>query len=121
MLTRAAKSAVRKSWKDRILKPWAGTLSRLDTLKFLCYIDLCPAIIPIIQYQATDSRWLAFSPVAFRPALNDLKRGMPLAVFGLTMAMEDVRLYIYSFQAKCTRKPDEPKWDKIQSTHILHK
>ena len=93
LLTRAAKSAARNSGKDRILKPWAEALfTRLDTLKFLCYIgeDSFPAIIPIIQCQASDSRRLVFSPLAFRPELKNLKRGMPLAAFGLTMAMEDV-------------------------------
>jgi hypothetical protein len=93
LLTRAAKSTARNSGKDRILKPWAEALfTRLDTLKFLSYIgeDSFPAIIPIIQCQASDSRRLVFSPLAFRPELKNLKRGMPLAVFGLTMAMEDV-------------------------------
>jgi len=93
LLTQAAKSAARVSGKDRILKPWAEALfTRLDTLKFLSYIgeDSFPAIIPIIQCQASDSRRLVFSPLAFRPELKNLKRGMPLAVFGLTMAMEDV-------------------------------
>ena len=93
LLTRAAKSAARNSGKDRILKTWAEDLfTKLDTLKFLCYIgeDSFPAIIPIIQCQASDSRRLVFSPLAFRPELKNLKRGMPLAVFGLTMAMEDV-------------------------------
>jgi hypothetical protein len=95
-----------------------------------------PAIIPIIQHQATDIRWLSFSPVAFRPELNNLKRGISLAVFGLSLAVEDVLvsgirwlsivhnflfgLHVHSFQASGTRNPDEPECGKIQSTRIFH-
>jgi hypothetical protein len=93
LLTKAAKSVTRTSGEERILKPWAeGLFSRLDTLKFLCYIaeDSFPVIVPIIQCQAADSRRLVFSPLAFGSELKNLEMGMPLAVFGLTMAMEDV-------------------------------
>jgi hypothetical protein len=93
LLTRAARSAARENGEEPILKPWAEALfRRLDTLKFLCYIaeDSFPAIIPIIQCQPADSRRLVFSPLAFGSELKKLEQGMPIAVFGLTMAMEDV-------------------------------
>jgi len=93
LLTKAAKAAVRTgNWK-RILKPWAQALfDRLDSLKFLSYVDSdgFPVIIPLIQCQAADSTRLAFSPLAYRNELESLEKGMPAAVFGLTMDMEDV-------------------------------
>lgn len=93
LLTRVAKSAARQGGKEPILKPWAEDLfNKLDSLKFLCYIgdDGFPMLIPILQCQAADSRRLVFSPQAFGSDLKSLKPGMPLAVLGLTMAMEDV-------------------------------
>jgi hypothetical protein len=93
LLTMAAKSAAGTNNGDRILKPWAeGLFNRLDTVKFLSYVgdDGFPVIIPLIQCQAADSRRLAFSPLAFGAELKNLKRGMEVAVFGLTLDMEDV-------------------------------
>jgi len=94
ILTKAAKSAVRQeSRTERILKPWAeGLFNRLDAIKFLSYVgdDGFPAIIPLIQCQAADSTRLAFSPLAYHEELSALRQGSSVAVFGLTMDMEDV-------------------------------
>jgi hypothetical protein len=93
LLTRAGKAAVRTRNFNRILKPWAqGLFDRLGSLKFLSYVDLdgFPVIIPLIQCQAADSTRLAFSPLAYGDELKRLNQGMRLAVFGLTMDMEDV-------------------------------
>jgi hypothetical protein len=93
VLTRTAKSAARKDGGGRILKPWAeGVFNRFDALKFLCCVgpDGFPVIIPVIQCQAADSTRLAFSTLAYEEELQVLKQGLNIAVFGLTMDMEDV-------------------------------
>lgn len=93
LLTRAGKAAVRTPNFRRILKPWAqGLFDRLDSLKFLSWVspDGFPVIIPLIQCQAADSTRLAFSTLAYGDELKRLEQGMGVAVFGLTMDMEDV-------------------------------
>jgi len=94
ILTKAFKSAVKqKNHTGRILKPWAeGLFNRLDAIKFLAYVgdDGFPAIIPLIQCQAGDSTRLAFSPLAYHEELSSLRQGSSVAIFGLTMDMEDV-------------------------------
>ncbi len=47
-------------------------------------------IVPLLQCQAADSRRLAFSTLAYGQEISGLQPGQPLAVFGLTMAMESV-------------------------------
>jgi hypothetical protein len=94
ILTKVTKSAARQeSRTERILKPWAeGLFNRLDAIKFLSYIgdDGFPAIIPLIQCQAADSTRLAFSPLAYHEELSALRQGSSVAIFGLTMEMENV-------------------------------
>jgi hypothetical protein len=93
MLTKLAKSAATTGEKDRILKPFAeDLLNQLDSLKFIAYVshDGFPVIVPVIQCQAADSRRLAFSPIAFKDELNRIPKETQVAVFGLTMGMEDV-------------------------------
>ena len=93
LLTRMAKSPARSTKEKRILKPWAERLfNRLDSLKFLSVVDAggFPVIIPLIQCQAPDSTRLAFSPRAYREEFGILKPGTSVAVFGLTLDMEDV-------------------------------
>lgn len=94
ILTKAAKSAAKQeSRAERILKPWAERLfNRLDAIKFLSYVgdDGFPVIIPLIQCQAADSTRLAFSPLAYREEISVLRQGSSVAIFGLTMDMEDV-------------------------------
>jgi hypothetical protein len=94
ILTKAAKSATKQeSRTERILKPWAESLfNRLGTIKVLSYVgdDGFPVIIPLIQCQAADSTRLAFSPIAYREELGALRKGLSIALFGLTMEMENV-------------------------------
>jgi hypothetical protein len=52
--------------------------------------DGFPVIIPLIQCQAADSTRLAFSPLAYREELSALRQCSSIAIFGLTMDMEDV-------------------------------
>lgn len=93
VLALAGRSAVRPRLGKRILKPWAeGLFKRLDTIKFISYTgeDSYPVIIPLIGCQAADSTRLAFSPLAYKEELNAINKGSVVAVFGLTMDMEDV-------------------------------
>ena len=93
MLTRFAKSSAQTDRDGRILTPFAEQLfNQLDSLKFMALIgpDGFPAIIPIIQCQAADSRMLAFSSLAFKGELKRITPGTEVAIFGLTMGMEDV-------------------------------
>ena len=93
VLTKLAKSGAASAVKGRILKPFAEDLfNKLDSLKFISFIgrDGFPVIIPMIQCQAADSRRLAFSPLAFGNELNTIVPGTQVAVFCITMGMEDV-------------------------------
>jgi hypothetical protein len=93
MLTKLAKSWAKTDMAERILTPFAEKLfNQIDALKFLAYIgpDDHPVIIPVIQCQAADSRTLAFSPMAFKEELKQIPPGTEVALFGLTMGMEDV-------------------------------
>lgn len=93
LLTKLAKGGSAKGSADRVLSCFGEKLfNGLDSIKFLSFIgdDGFPVIIPAIQCQAADSSRLAFHPGAFGDELNMLKPGMKIAMFGLTMQMEDV-------------------------------
>lgn len=93
VLTKLAKGGAKTPAKDRILNSFSEQLfNRLDSLKFMAYVgqDGYPVIAPLIQCQAADSRRLAFSPAAFKEELIQIPQGARVAVFGLTMGMEDV-------------------------------
>ncbi|MBI5115078.1 pyridoxamine 5'-phosphate oxidase family protein [Candidatus Poribacteria bacterium] len=93
LITKFAKGAAATGIKERILKPFAEDLfNKLDSLKFIAYVggDGFPIIAPVIQCQAADSRRLVFSPRAYGEELSEIPKGAHVAVFGLTMGMEDV-------------------------------
>lgn len=93
LFTMASRSRAKTNLPDPILKPWAyKVFNRLDSLKFLSYIDDdgFPVIVPLIQCQASDSRRLAFSPYAYKDELSSLENGKSVVVFALTLDMEDI-------------------------------
>ncbi len=93
LLTKLAKGMVKTKMEDRILKPFAEDLfNQLGSLKFIAYIgpDGFPVLVPVIQCQAADSRRLVFYPMAFQDELLRVPKDTTVAVFGLTMKMEDV-------------------------------
>jgi hypothetical protein len=93
LATGAAKAGARAPEKDPVMKPWAQDLfNRMDTLKFVGYVGDggFPILIPVIQCQAAGPRRLAFSPLPFREELAAIKEGTQVAVFGMSMQMEDV-------------------------------
>ena len=64
----------------------------MDSLKFLSYIgpDGFPVLLPVIQARAADSRRIVFSIPGKDGELGKIPTGAPVAVFGMTMQMEDV-------------------------------
>lgn len=93
LVTSMAKPGARTETKDRILKPWGqGLFNKLGSVKFISYIDNdeFPCIIPLIQCQAADSTRLVFSPFAYAEELRAITPGKTVAIFGLTMDMEDI-------------------------------
>jgi hypothetical protein len=93
ILTKISKGGAFRSNGVKTLSPFGKNLfDRLDSLKFLSFIDRdgFPAVIPVIQCQACGENRLAFYPGAFAEELKRLETGKTMAIFGLTMQMEDV-------------------------------
>lgn len=93
LMTKIAKAGLKSESSDRILTTFGQDLfNRLDALKFIAYIrdDGYPEIVPLLQCQAADSARLAFSTMAYGKELEKIAPGQTVAVFGLTMKMEDV-------------------------------
>jgi hypothetical protein len=91
--TMLARSLPGKRSKESVLNPWTRTfLNGLNTLKFLSYIseDGYPVIIPAIQAQSYDSQSVLFAASVYHDDLECIPAGIPLAVFGLSLSMEDV-------------------------------
>jgi hypothetical protein len=93
LMTKAAKGGVTSEKSEQILTPFGENLfNRLDALKFIAYIkeNGYPEIIPLLQCQAADSGRLAFSTLAYGDELAKIPDSQTVAVFGMTMKMEDV-------------------------------
>jgi Pyridoxamine 5'-phosphate oxidase len=93
LLTKVSKSNAGTKREGCILNVWTETFfNKLDTLKFLAYVsdDGFPVIIPLLQCQAADSHRLVFHPGVFTDELYSINKGSHAAVFGLSLAMEDV-------------------------------
>jgi len=93
LLTKLSKGNAKTHQEGRILNEWTEAFfNKLDTLKFLSYIseDGFPVIIPLLQCQASDSQRLVFHPGIYSGELNSIKEGSEVAVFGLSLNMEDV-------------------------------
>ncbi len=75
------------------LNPWTrALLDKLDNLKFLAYVraDGHPVLIPAIQALTLDARRVVFSLSVYRDELEAIPEGTSLAVFGMSLSMEDV-------------------------------
>ena len=76
-----------------ILKPFALSLiDRAGSLKFLAHVaeDGYPVIIPLLQCRASDSGRLAFAMEPYGDELAAIPKGSTVAVFAMTMKMEDL-------------------------------
>jgi hypothetical protein len=91
--TMAAKALSRARGRATVLNLWTRQLmNKLDGLKFLAYVgsDGYPVIIPIIQAQAADAESIIFSLGAYGRELEAVPAGGTVAVFGMSLEMEDV-------------------------------
>jgi hypothetical protein len=78
-----------------VLNPWTRQLlGKLGNLKFLAYIrtDGYPEIIPVLQLQPLDRQRVVFAASPYTADLAAIPQGASLAVFGMTLDMEDVLL-----------------------------
>ncbi len=78
-----------------VLNLWTRTLmNKLDNLKFVSYVgaDGYPVVIPVIQAQAAGAGHVLFSTGAYKDDLEAIPQGAPVAVFGMSLDMEDVLL-----------------------------
>ncbi len=95
ILSMLARTLGRKPATEHVLNPWTRAfLNKLDNLKFLAYVgaDGYPMLIPAIQAQALDTQHVLFSTSVYRDELEAIPDGSSLAVFGMSLAMEDVLL-----------------------------
>ncbi|MCK5200886.1 MAG: pyridoxamine 5'-phosphate oxidase family protein [Spirochaetales bacterium] len=76
-----------------VMNSWTMSLyNKMDSLKFLSFLgkDGFPTIIPLLQCQAADSTRLVFNTVPYKDELSSLETGSDIAIFGMTLQMEDV-------------------------------
>ena len=93
MKTAIARAFSGRGGREKVLNLWTRSLmNELSNLKFLSYVraDGYPALIPVIQAQASDSARVIFSVSAYRAELEAIPDGTTVAVFGLSLDMEDV-------------------------------
>lgn len=79
----------------QVMKPWAiKFIAKLDTLKFLSYIDDFgfSQIIPIIQAQSAGTSRILFTSSPYTDLLSVLKKGQKIAILAFSMSMEDILL-----------------------------
>ena len=69
-----------------------GLFNNLGALKFLSWVDNngMPRLVPIIQCQAADPARIVFSPGPWGNDLKVIPSGTEVAVFAMTLDMEDV-------------------------------
>jgi hypothetical protein len=79
--------------QNEVLNLWTRQLmNKLDNLKFLSYVgpDGHPLVVPVIQAMAAGSEHIIFSTGAFPDDLLAIPQGATVAVFGMSLQMEDV-------------------------------
>lgn len=93
LATRLAKPAAKSSGRQAVLNPMAEKIFNMPgALKFIAWMteDGYPALVPVPQCQAADSTRLAFSPGPYGEELKNIPLKAEVAVFALTLRMEDV-------------------------------
>jgi hypothetical protein len=91
--TMVARRLGRSTGGRTVLNPWTRLLlDRLDNLKFLACVgeDGYPILIPAIQAQSLDAQRILFSTSVYADELAAIPTGTGMALFGMTLAMEDV-------------------------------
>jgi hypothetical protein len=93
--TIVARMLSRKRSNKQVLNLWTCQLmNKIDNLKYLSYVgaDGYPVIVPVIQAQAADSEHVIFSLAAYGDELGAIPQGATVAIFGMSLNMEDVLL-----------------------------
>lgn len=89
------KKHIFKEQSPEIMHPWIQKFTaKLDTLKFLSYIndDGFPEIIPIIQSQSVGSNRIVIKNQPFSERLNHLIPNQKIAILAFSMSMENILL-----------------------------
>jgi hypothetical protein len=93
--TMVARTLGRKIENQKVMNHWTRTfMNKIDNLKFLSFVgaDGYPVIIPAIQAQSLDAGHVLFSTSVYAKELQAIPLGVPLAIFGMALTMEDVLL-----------------------------
>ena len=93
LATAAARVAAGSTRSCKALNPWTRALmSAMGNLKFASYVapDGYPRVVPILQAQAASKDRIIFAPMVYGDDLDEIPAGASLAVFGMTLKMEDV-------------------------------
>jgi hypothetical protein len=91
--TLAARSLAPGRAGQAALNGWTRAFfNKLDNLKFLSYVDAggFPQVVPLIQAQSRNPGQLIFSGSAYGAELGKIPREAAVAVFGMSLQMEDV-------------------------------
>jgi hypothetical protein len=93
--TMLGRSVGRSRASTQVLNAWTvGFLNKLNTLKFIGYMgeDGYPVVFPCIQAQAADEEHIRFAASVYPDAIERIPSGATIALFGLSLDMEDVLL-----------------------------
>ena len=93
--TMLARTMGAKPEKQAVINDWTRLfLNKIDNLKFLSYVgeDGFPVIIPAIQAQSLDQEHVLFSTSVYSTEIGAIPAGIPMAIFGMALTMEDVLL-----------------------------
>jgi hypothetical protein len=93
--TSLAKTLSRRPAPKNVLNGWTRQLlDKIDNLKFLSYINNqgYPEIIPLVQVQSAGNDRLMYSISAYHDELVAVPVGSTVAIFAMTLDMEDVLL-----------------------------
>jgi len=91
--TMLARARAGRRAQRQVLNLWTRQLmNKLDNLKFLAYAgpDGYPVIVPVIQAMAAGSEQILYSTGAFAEDLLAIPQGETVAVFCMSLQMEDV-------------------------------
>lgn len=92
LMTRLSGSAEKTGPDNPLNGLSVSFFNRLDSLKFISYIDSdgFPCIIPVFQCRAASTGTLVFSPGAYADELKKIPVKASVAVFAMTLEMESV-------------------------------
>jgi len=91
LLTRLSGAAKKSSNNNPLNDLSVSFFNRLDSLKFIAYVDSngFPEFIPVIQSIASKEAVL-FSPAAYSDEMKKIPEGADVAIFAMTLDMESV-------------------------------